>query len=124
MRAEPGSVDISQVLSVCRSGESLDSALLKELLGHFVTQNRRRMAAASEAVHGGDRPALREIAHAVTGSAALMGATRLRELASTIEHQAVPGDINLLRAAVHALNREFAAVIAVLRERHPDVLTD
>ena len=122
MRSHPGAVDLSNLEAVCQSGESFNMPLLKELLGHFVVQNRRRLDEASSAVTAGNREALRDLAHAVKGSAALLGAGRLHDLAYTLEYRAEPGELPELAAAVAGLDGEFSAVLDALRERHPGSL--
>jgi HPt (histidine-containing phosphotransfer) domain-containing protein len=120
MPPEPGQVDTATYLSVCRSGDTLDVALMKELLGYFVTGNERRMLDATQAAGADDRAALREIAHAVRGSAALVGAARLRDLAETLELESATAERADMAAGVAALAAEFAAVRASLRARHPE----
>src|SRR5262245_23159685 len=120
MRSHPGAIDLSNIEAVCQNGESFNTALLRELLGHFVQQNRRRLDQASAAVAAGNRAALRELAHAVKGSAALLGAGRLHDLAFSLEHRAEPGELKELRSAVARLNGEFRAVLHALRARHPN----
>jgi len=120
MRSHPGAVDTSNLVAVCQSGETFDTALLKELIGHFVEQNRRRMDEAVIVMERGDRAALREIAHAVKGSAALLGAGRLHDLAFALEHNAIASDLPALRAGIAGLNLEFSAVLAALQAQHPE----
>jgi HPt (histidine-containing phosphotransfer) domain-containing protein len=122
MRVAPGAVDTSNILTVCQAGSSLNVTLLKELVGYFVTANRSRMDQAANAVQSSDRETLREIAHAVRGSAALFGAGRLHLLATGVERQASSGELDALRAAVSTLAAEFNAVLGSLRERHPEAL--
>jgi len=120
MRSHPGAVDTSNLVAVCQSGDTFDTALLRELIGHFVEQNRRRMDDAVKAMERGDRAALREIAHAVKGSAALLGAGRLHDLALTLEHSATASDLPSLQRAISGLNLEFSAVLAALQAQHPE----
>ena len=122
MRSHPGAIDLSNLEAVCQSGETFNTALLRELVGHFVEQNRRRLAQASKALVDGNREALRDVAHAVKGSAALLGAGRLHDLAFALEHNAKPAEIQELKTAVDGLNGEFTAVLHALRARHPDSL--
>ena len=122
MRSHPGSVDLSNLEAVCQNGGTFNAALMKELVGHFVDQNRRRLDLASAAISAGDREALRDLAHAVKGSAALLGAGRLHALAFALEHRAEPGDPGELQSAVATLNGEFSAVLHAIRQRHPDSL--
>src|SRR5262245_30428785 len=122
MPLNSGSIDTSNLLAVCQIGDSCDPGLLRELIGHFVEQNRRRMDEAVSAVDSDDRYALREIAHAVKGSAALLGAGRLHDLASSIEQGASASDQAALANDVAALNGEFSAVLAALQARHPEAV--
>jgi HPt (histidine-containing phosphotransfer) domain-containing protein len=121
MPSDSGSIDTTNLLAVCRSGDSFDDALMRELISHFVDQNRRRMDDAVTAVHAGNRDAVRQIAHAVRGSAALLGAGRLHDLAYAIEHGA-PAELPELQAAVAAMDHEFAAVLSSLHTRYPDAM--
>src|SRR5262245_59584669 len=120
MRSHPGAVDLRNLEAVCQSGESFNTALLHELVGHFVEQNRRRLDLASQAIDAGNRVAVADLAHAVKGSAALLGAGRLHDLAFSLEHRARPGELKELRSAVARLNGEFRAVLHALRARHPN----
>jgi HPt (histidine-containing phosphotransfer) domain-containing protein len=73
-------------------------------------------------VSAGNREALRDLAHAVKGSAALIGAGRLHDLAFILEHRARPGELHELQAAVATLSGEFSAVLHAIRARHPESL--
>jgi HPt (histidine-containing phosphotransfer) domain-containing protein len=123
MRSHPGAVDLSNLEAVCQNGESFNTALLRELVGHFVEQNRLRLDQAADAIDAGNRETLRDLAHAVKGSAALLGAGRLHDLAFSLEHRAEPGEPQELRSAVAGLNREFSAVLDAVRARHPNSLS-
>jgi HPt (histidine-containing phosphotransfer) domain-containing protein len=120
----PGTVDFSNILSVCRVGDALDRDLLKEMCGYFIDENRRRMTAAAAAVDSQDRNALQQLAHTIRGSAAILGASYLRDLAGIIECDALAGDLQQLRSVVGAMGDEFGQVLATLREAHPEVWTD
>jgi len=122
--SRPGTVDISNILSVCRVGDALDLTLLKEMFGYFIGENRRRMIAATEAVDAQDRNTLQQLAHTIRGSAAILGAGYLRDLAGAIECDAVAGDLQQLRDAVSAMDHEFSRVRTTLREAHPDAWSD
>ncbi|HXG89940.1 MAG TPA: Hpt domain-containing protein [Vicinamibacterales bacterium] len=120
MAASPGSVDTTNILSVCVTDGVVDPALLKEMLGYFIDENHRRMTQAAAAVANVDREALRQIAHAVRGSAAMLAAGYLQHLATALERDALVGDLDSLTQAVSAMKTEFIAVLAALRARHPD----
>ena len=120
MPAESGSIDTTNLLQVCRSGDAVDVTLLRELLGYFVDANRDRMQEAARAAGVESRAELRDIAHAVRGSAALLGARRLEDLARVIERDALTSDAGCLSTAVAALQAEFSAVLTTIQQRHPE----
>jgi HPt (histidine-containing phosphotransfer) domain-containing protein len=120
MQSAPGSIDTSNVVSVCRIGGVLDQALLGEMLGYFVTENERRIAGLSPALSGRNREALRDLAHAVRGSAAMVGAGRLHQLAGLMEREAGTADFGELGESFDAIKLEFEAVVTALRTAHPE----
>jgi HPt (histidine-containing phosphotransfer) domain-containing protein len=124
MNWAPGSIDTRNIVSVCQSGDTLDYALLREMLGYFIDENERRMRTSQQAVVTGDRQSLRQLAHAMRGSAAMLGAGRLHDLAWSLEMDALGSDLPDLARAVHKLRVELDAVVAALRRAHPEVLVD
>lgn len=124
MRSEPGSVDTSNIVHVCANGGALDQSLLREMLGYFVDENRRRIEKAAAALAADDREALRQLAHAIRGSAAMIGAGHLHDLATAIEQDAPAAAPDALRASVFSLSTEFTAVHASLRAQHPDAVSE
>ncbi len=124
MNSSPGAIDTRDVLSVCHTGGVLDRALLREMLGYFVDANRRRIAQTADALAKGRRDTLREVAHAVSGSAAMLGAGRLHHLAKAVERNADTGDAGELRCAIDALRLEFSAVVSSLQKAHPEACGD
>jgi HPt (histidine-containing phosphotransfer) domain-containing protein len=120
MDSSPGSIDTRNILSVCQSGDTLNRALLREMLGYFIYENERRMVTSQRAVRDGDREALRQVAHAVRGSAAMLGAGRLHDLAWSLELDALTSELAELARAVSRLQRELDAVVAALHRAHPE----
>ena len=123
MRRTPGSVDTSDIVHVCRHDDGVDQSLLREMLTFFIVENRRRVDQATAAVADDDRDRLRQLAHAIRGSAAMIGAGRLHDLASALEHDAGAAQREDLRVAVGAMSTEFHAVYAALRAEHPDAVS-
>lgn len=123
VRTSPGAIDTTNIVSVCRNGGVLNRALLREMLDYFVIENERRMATLAEAVGAGQRDLVRDTAHAITGSAAMLGAGRLHDLAWSLEMDA-EDDLSTLRTAVNTLRTEFGAVVASLHGAHPEAWTD
>ena len=124
MNSSPGAIDTRNIVSVCRSGDALDHALLREMLGYFIDENERRMTESQHAVVSGDRNALRHLAHAMRGSAAMLGAGRLHDLAWSLEMDAETSELPVLARAVGKLRVELDAVVAALRRTHPEVWTE
>jgi HPt (histidine-containing phosphotransfer) domain-containing protein len=124
METAPGSIDTRDVVSVCRIGGVLNHGLLREILGYFITENERRIAGFAPALTGGHRATVRELAHAVRGSAAMLGAGRLHDLAWTMELDADAGDVRDLGCSLEAIRGEFAAVKAALHHAHPEAVAE
>lgn len=119
VRSSPGAIDTRNILSVCREGDVLNLDLLREMLGYFVNENERRMSVLTEAVETSRRDVILQTAHAVRGSAAMLGAGRLHDLAWALEMDASDGQ-PALRTAVTTLRTEFTAVVAALHAAHPE----
>lgn len=124
MNSSPAAVDTWSIVEVCRNERGVDRALLREMLDHFIDENTRRMQSAFDAVASGDGEGLRNLAHAVRGSAALIGAGRLHDLASAIEHGHISVPAQSLKREVDRLREEFEAVVGTLREIHPEAWTE
>lgn len=124
MQSAPGSIDTRQILDVCAVEGRVDRLLLRELLGYFVDENARRLDACAAALARGDRRALRDLAHAVRGSAALFGAGRLYDLAWALEQDAGIDGLTVLGSAIGNLRGEYDRVVDALRRAHPDAWID
>jgi HPt (histidine-containing phosphotransfer) domain-containing protein len=124
MDSSPGGIDTRNIVTVCRTGDSLDRALLREMLGYFIDENERRMTTSQHAVVKGDREALRQLAHAMRGSAALVGAGRLHDLAWALEMDALSTELPLLARTVGKMRVELDAVVASLHRAHPEAWAD
>jgi HPt (histidine-containing phosphotransfer) domain-containing protein len=124
MRSSPGSIDTRNILSVCQNGDTLDRALLREMLDHFIHENERRMETSLQALTAVNRESLRQMAHAVRGSAAMIGAGRLHDLAWALEMDASTSEPPALGDAVKALRTEFQAVIDSLHKAHPEAWSE
>jgi HPt (histidine-containing phosphotransfer) domain-containing protein len=120
MDSAPGSIDTRNIMTVCRAGDALDRGLLREMLGYFIDENERRMTTSQHAVVRGDRESLRHLAHAIRGSATLVGAGRLHDLAWALEMDATDSELQLLARAVGKLRIELDAVVAALHKAHPE----
>ena len=119
MRWQTGAIDPSDLLAVCRAGSTINHDLLYEILGHFVRQNRDRMTQMMRALELADRVQVAQLAHAIKGSAAMVGAGYLAHLANRIELDATDGSPALLVNSVRTMQDEFAAVLQTLRTLYP-----
>lgn len=121
MHVSPGQVQLDDLLTVCRAGDRLNRALLTEMLSLFIDENHRRIGVAMQAADHGDPVALRSAVHAIKGSAALVGASQLRDLAADIEMRVLGGVVHDFSAATGTLRDEFLAVVDTLRSLYPDL---
>jgi CheY-like chemotaxis protein len=69
------------------------TTLLDELVSLFRDDVGRHLSELDRALENHDPAALRHAAHAISGSSANMGATRLANAAATLEHLAATGDL-------------------------------
>lgn len=106
---------------MCRTGAEINDALLKEMLRLFIGENARRVDAIGEAARLANQKDLRAALHALKGSAALLGADRLRFLAAGMEDAVVNATGQDAVAAAEELRREFSAVVATLHSLYPDL---
>jgi HPt (histidine-containing phosphotransfer) domain-containing protein len=119
--AVPGQVRLDDLIQVCRNGTEINQALLLEMLGLFIGENGRRVAIIQDAARDRRQQDLRGALHALKGSAALVGADRLRHLAADMEEDVVNGTGGDAVVASEELAREFAAVVATLRALYPQL---
>jgi len=89
-----GQVCLDNLLHVCRTGDQIDDGLLREMLMLFIEENRPRIRTALAAAAHGSPLELRGAAHAIKGSAALIGADHLCDLAHDLECCVMSGAVN------------------------------
>ncbi|HYU77950.1 MAG TPA: Hpt domain-containing protein [Vicinamibacterales bacterium] len=87
----------------------------------FIDDNAQRVQAASESVVRDDPAALRGAVHAIKGSAGLIGAIRLHDLAAELELALVKRRASNLPEAVEELRLEYTAVVRTLRTKYPQL---
>ncbi|MGH7268456.1 MAG: Hpt domain-containing protein, partial [Candidatus Rokuibacteriota bacterium] len=94
--------------------------LFARLVEGFVDDAARRLAALREAVDRGDAPAVRRLAHALRGSCLNVGASRMAEVAETLERKAAVESLDGGRELVERLAAELrlarSALARALRE--------
>jgi HPt (histidine-containing phosphotransfer) domain-containing protein len=111
-------MDLSKLRDVCRSGDGIDEALLVQLLGMFLDDNRERVLALRRAVDARDLEQTRRLAHTLAGSVGTAGALTLSGMARAIESLAHDGRLPEAEA-VAAVEAEFARVETVVRTSYP-----
>jgi HPt (histidine-containing phosphotransfer) domain-containing protein len=85
-------VDLAEAFRL--AGE--DAHLLAELVEVFVQDAAERQSALRDALAGGDVPGVERIAHSMKGTAAILGARRLREAAADLEAAATDARMEAL----------------------------
>jgi HPt (histidine-containing phosphotransfer) domain-containing protein len=121
MAAAPGQIVLDDLLRVCSSGDQINRELLKEMLLLFIDENARRVGRAVAAADQDDLDTLRCEAHAIKGSAAIVGAENLRNLAIDLELRILSGAIRNPRLSAQQVSNEFDAVVRNLRRLYPDL---
>ena len=80
-----------------------DDATIDRLIGSFVETTRAALADIDQAFDRGDAPSISDIAHRMKGSARMVGARKLAEVAEEIEKAAKAGDVAAARAHLRGL---------------------
>lgn len=91
-----------------------DRELLEDVLDLFQTTSRRLLEEIEEARTAGDREALRKSAHSLKGAAANICATRVQEVARTLEECCSGASDDDLDALVSLLGEQVAEVCAAI----------
>ena len=91
-----------------RSLQSNTGDLTSKLTELFVRDVGQRLAQLREALHRADAPAVAQLAHAIKGSAANLGARRMVQISADIEALAEAADLSTLPARTDDLQHEFA----------------
>jgi HPt (histidine-containing phosphotransfer) domain-containing protein len=113
-------MDLSKLREVRASDDGVDEALLTQLLGMFLTDNRLRVDELIAAATAGDHDLVRRLAHAIAGSAGTAGAFTLAGLARAIATAAASGQAPH-RDRLQAVRGELGRVEAVVCTRYPSL---
>ncbi len=97
-----------------------DASLRAELVAMFTAESSASIEQLARALAAGDDGAARQTAHALGGSAAMLGATRVAAIAAELEAGVVGGPAELLRLQGE-LERAHEATLAALRAPRPAV---
>ena len=121
MPTASGQVRLDDLIRVCSSNGEINTGLLQEMLHLFIRDNARRVHNAVAAARNGDATTLREEVHAVKGSAALIGADALRDLAGDLEMRILSGTARDPQTSALQLSAEYDAVVSTLQALYPDL---
>ena len=87
---------------------------LKKIGTVFLDDAKRRLEEMDSALAANDAPALVMASHALKGSCAYLGATRLAEMCRALEERADSGDLDGGADATAAIKKELATVSELL----------
>ena len=110
--AERGLVDSARLADLAELGD--DPSWLPTLIRRFLDDARGRMEALSSAIDGGDLPAVAELGHALKGSSANIGATRMQELSTVLQNLGRAGTVQGAREALERLAEVYRRTEAAL----------
>jgi PAS domain S-box-containing protein len=109
-----------EVLSSLREGEGREAGeFLTSLIELFLRETPRTLTTLRAAVERIDADVLRSSAHALKGSSATMGATRMAEMCARLESRGREGTLEGARAIVSGLDSEFTRVRDALEAARP-----
>jgi HPt (histidine-containing phosphotransfer) domain-containing protein len=115
--ATPKSVDLSRLDDVVGG----DTGFAIKIVTMFIKNTAEAVAQLWAMLAEDNRDQLRRDGHKLKGSAAILGADRLAELAGHVEEQALVKELPELQALLKTLDEEFVAVRAQL-EAHLQTL--
>lgn len=96
-----------------------DEELVREILGHFERATPQLLSDLRSAAERGALGEARRHAHSVKGSAANVGAPRLRALGDQVEHAAERGELASVKGAVPAIEAAYAELLVEIRRAFP-----
>jgi CheY-like chemotaxis protein/HPt (histidine-containing phosphotransfer) domain-containing protein len=110
--AERGLVDSARLADLAELGD--DPSWLPTLIRRYLDDARGRMEALGSAIDGGDLPAVAELGHALKGSSANIGATRMQELSAVLQNLGRAGTVQGAREALERLAEVYRRTEAAL----------
>jgi two-component system sensor histidine kinase/response regulator len=109
-------IDLAMLDQLRLQGESF----ITKLTEIFVRDTGRRLEELQDAVRRADAPSVAQLAHAIKGSAANLGAHLMAQISAELETSAKAGNLATAPVRVEALQREFTracnALTAILIE--------
>ena len=113
-------IDTNVIAELRGLQSSTNPEFLNHLIGLFIEETPHRLAAIRTALANANPEALAHEAHALKGSSAHLGATRMHALCEILEEQGCAGSITGAQALLSVLEEEFARVRKALEaEKNP-----
>jgi len=103
----PDDVLDAEALERLREMPSGGDSLIREVAALYLSDSLMRLEAIRNAVERHDAAAIADAAHALRGSSANVGATRVQNLAGKLEEMGRSGNLDGVRAAFDELMREY-----------------
>jgi len=85
----------------------MDEEILKKVVSTFLSDKNERLGKLTEAVEAGDAKETKFYAHGIKGGAANVGAKKLSEAMSNLEHMASQGDLSNAEELLERIKTEF-----------------
>ena len=86
------------------------------LVETFINDSRDRIRTLHELIPQGDAETIRRAAHSFKGSSSNIGASRLAELCSQMETQALAGNLDVVPQQLTEIEVEFTRVTTLIQE--------
>lgn len=102
-----------EILNTLKDVMESDFVLLVET---FISDSSERVRVLQQIIPQGDAETIRRAAHSFKGSSSNIGASRLAELCSLIETQALAGNLEVLPYHLTEIEAEFTLVTTLLQE--------
>jgi HPt (histidine-containing phosphotransfer) domain-containing protein len=109
-------VDLAKIDDLRALDRPGHEGFLKKIGTVFLDDAQRRLDEIDTALAANDAPAVVMASHALKGSCAYLGATRLAELCRAMEERADRGDLDGGAEAASEIKKELATVTALLTE--------
>jgi HPt (histidine-containing phosphotransfer) domain-containing protein len=109
-------VDPAALLRLRTALREQGDAVVAQLIGLFIEEATKRLATIDHGMRADDAPAVQLCAHALRGSAELLGARRLGHLSERLERAAGEGQLQAAEALLADLHDEYARVERQLKE--------
>ncbi|MFN0152080.1 MAG: Hpt domain-containing protein [bacterium] len=115
--ATPGQNDFPEIVERLRDlGIADDPAFEAEILGDFLKDAEKVVAALAQAIASKDAAECERLAHRLRGASQNLGASAMAGPAFEIEQQGRAGDVTAARSAYETLAAEFHDVRAFIEE--------